>query len=145
MRLWSIHPKYLDSKGIVALWREGLLAQKVLKGAAKGFNNNPQLDRFKRQKNPLSAIATYLFYVWEEANKRGYNFNKRKIETRITNIRIEVTEGQIMYEFEHLKNKLKERDSVKYESIAKIKKPEAHPIFLVKNGAIEIWEKVPKG
>lgn len=22
MRLWSSHPKYLDAKGIVALWRE---------------------------------------------------------------------------------------------------------------------------
>jgi len=30
MRLWSLHPRYLDAKGLVALWREGLLAQKVL-------------------------------------------------------------------------------------------------------------------
>ncbi|WP_368086417.1 pyrimidine dimer DNA glycosylase/endonuclease V [Nitrosomonas sp. Nm34] len=26
MRLWSIHPKYLDAKGLLALWREGLQA-----------------------------------------------------------------------------------------------------------------------
>ena len=36
MRLWSLHPRYLDAKGLVALWREGLLAQAVLKGQTKG-------------------------------------------------------------------------------------------------------------
>jgi len=25
MRLWTLHPKYLDARGLVALWREGLL------------------------------------------------------------------------------------------------------------------------
>lgn len=30
MRLWSIHPCYLDSKGLIALWRESLLAQACL-------------------------------------------------------------------------------------------------------------------
>jgi hypothetical protein len=29
-RIWSLHPKYLDARGLVALWREGLLAQAVL-------------------------------------------------------------------------------------------------------------------
>ena len=37
MRLWSIHPKYLGTKGLVALWREALLAQKVLQGNTKGY------------------------------------------------------------------------------------------------------------
>jgi len=31
MRLWTIHPKYLDRQGLLALWREALLAQKVLR------------------------------------------------------------------------------------------------------------------
>jgi hypothetical protein len=31
MRIWSLHPKYLDSKGLVALWRESLLAKNVLR------------------------------------------------------------------------------------------------------------------
>ena len=48
MRLWSVHPKYLDSKGLVALWREALLAKQVLEGGTKGYRNHPQLDRFKK-------------------------------------------------------------------------------------------------
>lgn len=30
MRLWSIHQSYLDRQGLLAVWREGLLAQGVL-------------------------------------------------------------------------------------------------------------------
>lgn len=37
MRIWSLHPSYLDAKGLVALWRETLLAQKVLLGATVGY------------------------------------------------------------------------------------------------------------
>ena len=43
MRLWSIHPRYLDSMGLVALWREALLAQAVLRGETKGYKFHPQL------------------------------------------------------------------------------------------------------
>ena len=32
MRLWSLSPRYLDVKGLVAVWREGLLADAVLLG-----------------------------------------------------------------------------------------------------------------
>ena len=39
MRLWSLRPKYLDSQGLVALWREGLLAQAVLRGKTRGYRN----------------------------------------------------------------------------------------------------------
>ena len=76
MRLWSIHPKYLDAKGLVALWREGLLAQNVLLGNTKGYKNHPQLIRFKNSENPYGAIAEYLRYVVNEADNRGYNFNR---------------------------------------------------------------------
>ena len=48
MRLWSLHPKYLDIKGLVACWREGLLARKVLLDQTKGYKNHPQLIRFNR-------------------------------------------------------------------------------------------------
>jgi hypothetical protein len=27
MRIWTVHPRYLDPKGLVAAWREALLAQ----------------------------------------------------------------------------------------------------------------------
>jgi len=79
MRLWSIHPKHLDANGLVALWREGLLAQNVLLGNTRGYKNHPQLTRFKNTNNQSAAIASYLRAVAEEADSRGYNFNKSKI------------------------------------------------------------------
>lgn len=56
MRLWIIHPKYLDSVGLVAVWRETLSAQKALKGKTKGIANHPQLKRFKNHPYPERAI-----------------------------------------------------------------------------------------
>ena len=38
MRLWSLHPRCLDAKGLVALWREGLLAQEVLRGKTRDYH-----------------------------------------------------------------------------------------------------------
>jgi len=66
MRLWSIHPKYLDVQGLLGLWREGLLAQKVLLGETKGYRNHPQLIRFKRTPDPVLYLGTYLYYVYQE-------------------------------------------------------------------------------
>ena len=74
MRLWSLHPRYLDAKGLVALWREALLAQKVLQGNTKGYRNHPQLSRFKQQIDPLAAVAAYLCEVQREAARRGYHY-----------------------------------------------------------------------
>ena len=53
MRLWSVHPRYLDTAGLTACWREALLAQKVLTGATRGYRRHPQLERFL----PGSALA----------------------------------------------------------------------------------------
>ncbi len=83
MRLWTIHPGYLDRKGLVALWREGLLAQSVLLGNTKGYKNYPQLTRFKNTDNPIGAIGNYLSAVVDEADKRGHNFNRDKIINKI--------------------------------------------------------------
>jgi len=71
MRIWSLHPKYLDTKGLVALWRETLLAQHVLEGKTKGYKNHPQLDRFKRSKKPIEVINQYLAGVYAEALTRS--------------------------------------------------------------------------
>ncbi|MEM2946822.1 MAG: pyrimidine dimer DNA glycosylase/endonuclease V [Candidatus Bathyarchaeia archaeon] len=80
MRLWSIHPKYLDAKGLVSLWREGLLAKKILEGRSKGYANHPQLLRFKMYEKPVMLIDAYLYQVYLEAKRRGYRFNKTKVE-----------------------------------------------------------------
>jgi hypothetical protein len=79
MRLWSVHPGYIDTRGIVALWREGLLAQKVLTGATKGYGNHPQLVRFRKTGDAVGSIGAYLEGVLGEAIERGFNFNETKI------------------------------------------------------------------
>ena len=143
MRLWSIHPKYVDSKGLVALWRETLLAQKVLSGLTRGYKNHPQLDRFKNYVDPAAAIGSYLKYVYEESQLRNYNFNYEKI-VKPENLRtiIPVTDGQLEYEYEFLKKKLLVRDSEKHENISKISDIECNPVFRIIEGEIEPWEKV---
>jgi len=142
MRLWSIHPRYLDAKGLTALWRESLLAKGILGGKAKsGYVNHPQLDRFRRQKDPVGSINSYLKYILQEANNRGYRFDEKKLGRTFANEGMRVTEGQLRYEFEHLKTKLKQRDPVKYEEIKNIKVPEAHPLFMVVDGPVEHWER----
>lgn len=79
MRLWSIHPQYLDPQGLVALWREALLARKVLSGLTKGYKHHPQLARFRSCDNPIGAIDWYLSFVLDEARRRNYNFDASKI------------------------------------------------------------------
>lgn len=142
MRLWSIHPSYLDAKGLVALWREGLLAQNVLLGKTKGYKNHPQLIRFKADKNPQGAIASYLKAVADEADRRGYHFDRNKIMNEELGGSITVTTGQLDYEFKHLLEKLKKRDPVRYEQLFKTIEIKLHPIFNKVIGDREDWEIV---
>lgn len=141
MRLWSLHPRYLDQAGLVACWREGLLAKKVLEGKTKGYKNHPQLNRFKNYSFPLKAINSYLYYIYEGAVKRGYNFDKTKIRNYGLKRVIAVTKGQLEYEFNHLSKKLRERDFTKYEEIQK-HKIQTNPIFRIVPGKVEPWEKI---
>jgi hypothetical protein len=141
MRLWSVHPKYLDCKGLVAVWREGLLAKKVLMGETRGYKKHPQLERFKKHRNPIAAIDTFLLYIWNESKRRCYKFDRGKIGKIITKEKIEVTKGQILFEFELLKRKMQKRVARGYQDVLKIKKPAANPLFEIKNGYIENWEK----
>ncbi|PID70428.1 hypothetical protein CSB37_01935 [bacterium DOLZORAL124_38_8] len=142
MRIWSCHPQYLDAKGLVALWRETLLAKKVLEGNTKGYTNHPQLDRFKATSHPLNSINAYLEFVWNEATRRGYNFNKTKFE-KTTNIeKISLTTGQLQFEIEHLQNKLQTRDAKKYQENKTLTTFDIHPLFELIDGAIESWEKI---
>lgn len=144
MRIWSLHPKYLDTKGLVALWRETLLAKNVLEGNTKGYKNHPQLNRFKKAKDPLEAVNFYLSCVWDEANNRNYKFDKSKFKP-IENIeKIVVNSGQIEFEMEHLLKKLKSRDVNKYTELLKLSHFTTHPLFIIKIGSIEDWEKPSK-
>lgn len=142
MRIWSLHPKYLDSKGLVALWRETLLAQYVLEGKTKGYKNHPQLNRFKASSSPVDAINYYLKFIYKEASERGYNFSAEKFDANAKKVQLKVTDGQMAYELKHLLRKLKERDPAMYKKVKTEKNILPHPMFKVKEGDIEEWEIV---
>lgn len=145
MRLWSLSPHYLDTKGLVALWREALLAKAVLEGKTKGYTNHPQLDRFKQSKNPIKYINLYLYMVWKEAFSRDLNFDINKFSGDVFNAKFEyltITDGQLNYELNHLKEKLKKRDIYQYKEISYIQQINPIGIFQIVEGPIASWEKL---
>lgn len=142
MRIWSIHPRYLDAKGLVALWRETLLAKNVLLGNTKGYKNHPQLNRFKGTDDPVNYINYYLSEVLKEALERGYNFDEGKVGDFVLGNKIVIANGQIDYEFKHLLEKLKIRDEERHEMFKGDKDIEVHPLFEVVDGGVADWEVV---
>ncbi len=141
MRLWSVHPKYLDARGLVALWREGLLAQAVLRGRTNGYRHHPQLQRFRAQPSPVGAIADYLRSVHAEAVNRGYAFAARRISPARCLGPIAVTRGQVEHEWLHLMTKLALRDPETHDRLECVNRPQTHPIFRIVPGGVEAWEK----
>jgi len=145
MRLWSIHPRCLDRQGLLALWREGLLAQKVLTGKTKGYKFHPQLIRFREGSSPLALIGSYLHHVAEEAKRREYTFDDSKILKRASpRTRIAVSRGQLKYETEHLLKKLNNRTPPLYKMWARKSILPTHPLFRSFAGGIAAWEKITK-
>lgn len=147
MRLWSLHPMYLDTKWLVALWREWLLARNVLLGNAKWYRNHPQLDRFKSTNNPIQCIDNYLWFVLQEAKQRGYSFDETKIAPKKNGKAetIHVTDAQIAYEFAWLKTKLLKRSPEIYEKHKTVSVPEVNEVFTVVGWDIETWERTIGG
>lgn len=144
MRLWTLHPKYLDSKGLVSAWREGLLAKKVLEGKTIGYKNHPQLIRFKDSKYTIGAINAYLVNLLNESLIRGYRFKKNKVSIKNSqNIdMIKVTKGQVEYEWKLLLNKLKIRDDKTYSKLLSTVEIEVNGIFEIIEGDVAQWEKL---
>lgn len=142
MRLWTLLPKYLDSRGLVALWREALLARKVLRGKTRGYKNHPQLIRFREQSNSVAAINNYLHGVYDEGLARGYNFDRTKLRPLRRLGKIKETKGQIRYEWLHLKRKLRRRAPEKFKDVARTRFPDVHPMFRVVAGKVREWEEV---
>ena len=147
MRIWTLHPRHLDQKGLVAVWRETLLAQAVLAGRTKGYRKHPQLDRFRASKQPLENLRLYLLAVLEEARRRGYSFDPSRIDDfkglaglSKTDGRIPASEGQLAYEYRLLRAKLKLRDPAALAALDI--NPEPHPLFRLLPGGIEPWERV---
>lgn len=141
MRLWTVHPRFLDPKGLVAAWREALLAQKVLAGGTKGYRHHPQLARFQAQADPHAAIATFLVGLADQAQSRGYHFDTSKISRKRFDAQMAETNGQLLFEWGHLKAKLRVRAPWMGRQIRKIKMPEPHPLFRIVPGEVRDWER----
>jgi hypothetical protein len=145
MRLWSLHPKYLDARGLTALWREALLAQAVLRGRTRGYRYHPQLQRFAGCGAPQAAIARYLRAVQAEAEVRGYRFDASKIGRGGRIDSLAVTRGQLNYEWQHLQHKLRVRSPAWLSRLPAVSVPDAHPMFRVLRGGIASWEIIAAG
>jgi hypothetical protein len=145
MRIWSLHPKYLDAKGLVALWRETLLAKHVLEGKTIGYKNHPQLTRFKSSGSPLDCINNYLAVIYEEATHRHYLFDQTKVDMKFPQQCLTVTSGQLQYEVCHLLAKLKARDPAKYQQLIQQPIVDPHPLFKIVEGGVEDWEIINGG
>jgi len=142
MRIWSLHPRYLDRQGLTACWRETLLAQAVLEGATRGYTRHPQLERFRAASDPLGAIGDHLAGIAEEATARGYRFDGSKVHRRSTPaVRLEVTDGQLALEWEHLLRKLSVRSPELAVRWSGIELPDPHPLFTVVDGPVATWER----
>ena len=141
MRLWSLHPKYLDRQGLLAAWREALLAQAVLRGRTRGYTRHPQLERFRAHPAPRSAINAYLAAIHDEATSRGYAFDRGKIGPVRAVASIAVTRGQLEREWQHLLAKLSLRHPAGYEQLRTITAPNCHPLFHPCPGPVASWER----
>ena len=139
MRLWTLHPRYLDAQGLVALWREGLLARAVLRGRTRGYRHHPQLERFRAR--PRAALNAYLRVVLHEARSRGYTFDATKIGPGRSHLTLTATRGQLAYEWRHLMSKLRSRSPELYERWRHLARPKPHPLFRLVPGSIESWER----
>ncbi|MBF0136768.1 MAG: DNA lyase [Magnetococcales bacterium] len=142
MRLWTLHPHYLDAHGLVALWREALLAQKVLQGMTRGYTRHPQLIRFREQDDPVGAVAAYLWEVHREAQRRNYRFDATRIVAASWNGSIRETTGQLLYEWKHFLGKVTSRNPHHHAQLDQIAMPTPHPIFILVEGDVRAWERI---
>lgn len=142
MRLWSLHPRYLDSKGLTAAWREALLARAVMAGQTRGYRAHPQLIRFQRSADPLATIETYLQGLLAEAQARGFGFEAGKLSCIRSRGRLAVPRGQLAFEWRHLRSKLRVRDPARLRLLPRaIAAIETHPLFRVVPGPVAEWER----
>ncbi|MCP2282173.1 hypothetical protein APR04_001068 [Promicromonospora umidemergens] len=146
MRLWSLDPALLDRQGLVACWREALLAQAVLLGRTRGYTAHPQLERFREHPQPATAISAYLHGVRDEAIRRGYQFDAQRIAQPLgqrvhDTPRILVTTGQLDLEWQHLLHKLAVRSPAHHARLVASETPAPHPLFVVVPGGVATWER----
>lgn len=141
MRLWSVAPAQLDRAALVAGWREGLLAQKVLRGLTSGYRAHPQLTRFRELDDPVAGVATWLHGLADAADARGYRFDRTRVVVAADPaLRLPLTRGQLELEWRHLQAKVRDRDAAWWPLIADAS-PEPHPMFDLVDGPVADWER----
>lgn len=136
-----MHPRYFDRQALTACWREGLLAQAVITEPGRGYSHHPQLLRFQQTDDPRAAIGDYLGAIVDEADARGYRFDRGKIRTIGAEARLTVNDAQLAYEWTHLLTKLQLRSPDVWERWRSIPSPDPHPSFIVIDGPIAEWER----
>ncbi|MBF0191832.1 MAG: DNA lyase [Magnetococcales bacterium] len=141
MRLWTLHPACLDPQGLVAVWREGLLAQKVLRGLTRGYRHHPQLIRFRQTDDPIGAVVAYLRGVEQEAARRGYRFDPTRLGPERWSGTMPESVGQLDFEWRHLLAKVAIRSPAHYATIQGVIRPDPHPLFTLIDGPKRDWEK----
>lgn len=144
MRLWTLHPSYLDPAGLTAAWREALLAKAVISSRTRGYRHHPQLERFRAARRPLAAINTYLAALYAEAVVRGYRFDKSKLGRVTSRVRLRATRGQLAHEWAHLLAKLRRRSPARFAAQRRISGPRPHPLFVMVAGPVATWERSPR-
>jgi len=163
MRLWSLHPRYLDTAGLTAGWREALLAQRVLTGTTRGYRRHPQLERFWPGSAlagqagdaigrvggdvvpwPGDRIVAFLQAVADEAATRGHAYDRTRVAGPSPGdvAPVPVAEGQVAYEWALLRAKLAVRSPAVLTHWAEVAVPEVHPLFTVVPGPVAPWEKL---
>ncbi len=89
------------------------------------------------------AISTYLHALVDEATARGYRYDRALVlGPPAPDLRLEVTDAQLAYEWEHLRAKLAVRSpdvARRWEDVAV---PDPHPLFRVVPGPVAEWEIV---
>ncbi|GGD40181.1 pyrimidine dimer DNA glycosylase /DNA-(apurinic or apyrimidinic site) lyase [Microbacterium faecale] len=137
-----MHPRYFDRQALTACWREGLLAQAVIAEPGRGYSRHPQLRRFRQADDPRAAIGDYLSAIADEADARGYHFARGKVRVTGAAERLTLNDGQLVYEWAHLRSKLRARSPDVWARWQTLICPDPHPSFVVINGPIADWEKV---
>lgn len=142
MRIWSIHPVNLDTKGLCGAWRELLGAIKSCDPSV-GYSRHSQLIRWRNATDSIemmrNALAHYGLTLYQEAKRRKYHFNVNKLKPYLIAPKpiLPVNVGQFEYEWEFLRKKCLTRNP----DWVMIKK-EVNPMFVLRDGGIEPWEHI---
>ena len=140
MRLWSLHPRYLDPQG----WSrcgETLLARKVLRGETRGYRHHPQLQRFREARDPQSAIDAYL----PRSTPRRRRAATRSTRTSSMPTRARKDPGRARAtrraRMGHLIAQARVAQPGAHVRWRELQRPRTHPSFRVVAGGVADWER----